>query len=123
MAALSYCTLPTSDVAKARAFYDPLLAGIGWGVVMEIPGRGVLYGDGISMIGLFTPYDGEPASTGNGAMFGIKFDSTDDAAAFHAKALELGGTCEGAPGERSPGAFFAYFRDPQGNKLCAYKLG
>ena len=47
----------------------------------------------------------------------------DEVDAFHAKALELGGTDEGAPGERTPGVYFAYFRDLDGNKLCGFKLG
>ncbi|WP_454885187.1 hypothetical protein [Sphingomonas oryzagri] len=33
------------------------------------------------------------------------------------------GTDEGAPGERGPGAYFAYFRDLDGNKLCGFKWG
>ena len=39
------------------------------------------------------------------------------------KALELGATTDGDPGERAPGVYFAYFRDLDGNKLCAYKFG
>jgi predicted lactoylglutathione lyase len=46
---------------------------------------------------------------------------------FHAKALALGGTDEGAPGLRGPEgpqAFYgAYFRDLDGNKLCAFRIG
>ncbi len=122
MASLSYCTVPTNDVAKAKGFYDALLGSIGWGVIMELP-RGYIYGDGTSIFGVMTPYDGNDASTGNGAMFGFRFDTPEGVSAFHAKALELGGTCEGAPGERMPGAYFAYFRDLEGNKLCAYALG
>jgi len=44
-----------------------------------------------------------------------------------AKALELGGSCEGPPGVRGDDgeqAFYAaYFRDPDGNKLCAFRIG
>jgi predicted lactoylglutathione lyase len=47
--------------------------------------------------------------------------------ALHAKAMDLGGTCEGSPGlrgEEGPQAFYgAYFRDPDGNKLCAFRMG
>lgn len=123
MANLNYCTVATNDVAEARKFYDALLGSIGWGVAMEIPGRGLVYGDGASMLGLFTPYDGKEANTGNGPMFGFRMDTPNEVAAFHAKGIELGGTCEGAPGERMPGAHFAYFRDREGNKLCAYAMG
>lgn len=41
--------------------------------------------------------------------------------------LQLGGACEGAPGLRGPDgeqAFYgAYFRDLDGNTLCAFKVG
>jgi hypothetical protein len=47
--------------------------------------------------------------------------------ALHATALKPGGTDEGAPGLRSPEgpqAFYgAYFRDPEGNKFCAFRTG
>lgn len=123
MASLSYCTVPTNDVAKAKGFYDALLGSIGWGIMMELPGRGYLYGDGASMLGVFSPYDGNEASVGNGAMFGFRLETRGDVDAFHTKGLELGGTCEGPPGERGPGSYFAYFRDLEGNKLCAFALG
>ncbi|MGE3917416.1 MAG: VOC family protein, partial [Hyphomicrobiaceae bacterium] len=47
--------------------------------------------------------------------------------AIHAKALALGGNDEGKPGLRGPNgpqAFYgAYFRDLDGNKLCAFHVG
>ncbi|MEL7482306.1 MAG: VOC family protein, partial [Pseudomonadota bacterium] len=40
------------------------------------------------------------------------------------KAIELGAADEGEPGERVPNFFYgAYFRDPDGNKICVCKLG
>jgi predicted lactoylglutathione lyase len=56
-------------------------------------------------------------------MVGFSFDSTEEVDAFYAKALELGATDEGEPGERGPGAYFSYFRDLDGNKITAYKFG
>jgi predicted lactoylglutathione lyase len=53
-------------------------------------------------------------------MVAIRLDSTDKVDAFHAKALELGGTDEGAPGQRSEAFYVAYFRDLDGNKLNAF---
>jgi predicted lactoylglutathione lyase len=41
----------------------------------------------------------------------------------HAAALANGATCEGPPGERMPTFYGAYFRDPDGNKICVYKMG
>jgi predicted lactoylglutathione lyase len=56
-------------------------------------------------------------------MLALRFDSTEAVDKFHAKALSLGGTDEGAPGERGPKMYFSYFRDLDGNKLCAYCMG
>jgi hypothetical protein len=59
-------------------------------------------------------------------MIGFPLETPEQIASFHAKAIELGGTCEGAPGprggEKSP-IHFAYVRDLDGNKLCAYTFG
>ncbi|MDX1734844.1 MAG: VOC family protein, partial [Halioglobus sp.] len=69
------------------------------------------------------PYDGKAATVGNGVMAAIRCDSQDLVKALHARALELGGTDEGAPGDRGDGFYAGYFRDPQGNKLNAFCLG
>mgnify|MGYP003577538437 CR=1 FL=1 len=64
---------------------------------------------------------------GSDNMTAIAADSRAKVDAIHAKALELGGTCEGPPGvrgEEGPQAFYgAYFRDLDGNKLCAFRIG
>lgn len=67
------------------------------------------------------PYDGRPAAVGNGQMLALlaKDRATVDRA--HAAALAHGGACEGPPGLRPqyhPDYYGAYFRDPDGNKLC-----
>jgi hypothetical protein len=48
------------------------------------------------------PYDKGPARCGNGDMVALVFDEFDKVEKFHARALELGGTDEGAPGFRGP---------------------
>ena len=71
-----------------------------------------------------TQFDQGTATPGNGAMIALRMVHRDDAARMHAKALELGGSCEGAPGPRGEhGVFAAYFRDLDGNKLNAYVPG
>lgn len=122
MPTLDYCTVSVVDLERATRFYDALLGSIGWAPVMVFPDRGRIYGDGTSMLGVMTPYDGREGMAGNGSMFGIRFDNPDALAAFHAKALELGAGNEGDPGERMPGAHMGYFRDPEGNKICGYVL-
>ena len=46
--------------------------------------------------------------------------TTDKVDAVHAKALELGGTDEGAPGPRGEQIYAGYFRDLDGNKFNAF---
>ena len=73
------------------------------------------------------PYDGNAATAGNGNMTAIACDRRARVDALHARAMELGGSDEGAPGVRGedgPQAFYgAYFRDLEGNKLCAFRIG
>ena len=124
MARLSYMTVGSRDLDRAMAFYDELLGSIGMSKVFDHPRGGRLYGGkGVGMFGVLKPFDGEEACVGNGSMGGFSFETTEEVDAFHAKALELGGTDEGQPGPRLPKTYFAYFRDLDGNKLCAYKLG
>jgi catechol 2,3-dioxygenase-like lactoylglutathione lyase family enzyme len=117
-------TVGSNKLEAAKVFYDALLGSIGMKGVYEHPSGGRLYrGKGTGLFGVLGPYDGEVACVGNGMMGGFDFESREEVDAFHARAIELGGRCEGAPGERMPGAYFAYFRDLDGNKLCGYKFG
>ena len=126
---IGYVTLGTNDIEKARAYYDALLGTIGAKRLMVLDGGFTLYGTGFGRPGLAVtpPYNGETATAGNGNMVALVMDSRDKVDAFHAKALELGGSDEGAPGVRGPEgdqAFYgAYFRDPEGNKICAFRIG
>ena len=127
---IGYVTLGTNDLDKARAFYDALLGELGATRKMEFPETGfTLYGTGDRRPGIAVtrPYDGKAASAGNGNMAAIAADSRATVNRLHAKALELGGSDEGAPGLRTPegpGAFYgAYFRDLDGNKLCVFRMG
>ena len=127
---LGYATVGTNDLDRARAFYDALLGEIGARRVMEFAETGfTLYGTGERRPGLAVtrPYDGQPARPGNGTMVALGMDSREKVDRLHAKAMELGGSDEGAPGLRGPEgerAFYgAYFRDLDGNKLCAFCIG
>ncbi len=124
-------TLGTDDLDRARAYYDALLGTIGATRLMQFgdeDGGFTMYGvsrDRPAIV-VTRPYDKQPAHHGNGNMVAIVMDNRERVDAFHAKALELGGTCDGPPGLRGPesiGAYFAYCRDLDGNKLCAYKMG
>lgn len=129
---LGYITLGTNDIAKARAFYDGLLGSIGATRLMEFGdelGGFTMWGTAWDKPGIAVtrPHNGAAATAGNGNMAAIVLDTRAKVDALHAKALELGGTCDGPPGLRGdegPQAFYgAYFRDPEGNKFCAFRMG
>ena len=62
-----------------------------------------------------------PATHGNGTMVAFKLLSIEKVKEVYSKAVELGASCEGVPGERNEGAFFgAYFRDFDGNKIAVF---
>jgi len=130
---IGYVTLGSDDMPRARSFYDELLGStIGAKRIMEFgddAGGFTMWGTGFDKPGLAVtnPYNKQPAVAGNGNMAAIATNSRSKVDEIHAKALALGGTCEGPPGlrgEEGPQAFYgAYFRDPDGNKLAAFCIG
>lgn len=118
---IGYVCIGTNNLDKATKFYDEVLGmlgakqtykgerGIGWGTAADKP-----------MLTVLKPFDGKPASVGNGVMVSLAASNADQVKALHSKVLALGGTCEGPPGDRGGGFFAAYFRDLDGNKLGAY---
>jgi catechol 2,3-dioxygenase-like lactoylglutathione lyase family enzyme len=129
---IGYATLGSDDLPRARAFYDALLGTIGAKRMMQLPedqGGFTLWGVsmGVPGIAVTRPFNQQPAAAGNGNMLALVMDERAKVDALHAKALELGGSCEGPPGvrgEEGPQAFYAaYFRDLDGNKLCAFRVG
>lgn len=122
---IGYVTLGTNDMEKAVEFYDQLFATIGAGRFIETD-QFVAWATGNDSAGVSVtkPFDGKPATVGNGSMVAIMLDSTEQVDAFYHKALELGGTCEGKPGLRGEmaGFYAGYFRDLDGNKLNAFHM-
>jgi len=118
---IGYVTLGTDDVPRAAKFYDELLAVVGakrvyggdnfvaWGTSMSDPALSVI-----------TPFDGQPASIGNGTMVALAVDAPEKVHAVHAKAIELGGSSEGDPGPRVDNFYAGYFRDLDGHKLNVF---
>jgi catechol 2,3-dioxygenase-like lactoylglutathione lyase family enzyme len=124
MVMLGYATVGSNNLEKAKDFYDALLGSVGVVGQFEHPTGGRIYGrNGAFFFGVLGPYNKQPATVGNGCMFAFKFDTREEVDAFYAKALALGGTDEGPPGYRGPTYYFSYFRDLEGNKLCAYSIG
>ncbi len=121
---IGYVTLGTNDMERACAFYDELMASVGYGRILEDESF-VAWGESMEEPGLSVtkPFDGNPATVGNGVMIALRMSSKDAVDAFYAKAIALGGSDEGAPGQRGEGFYAGYFRDPDGNKLNAFAVG
>ena len=120
---IGYATIGTNNLDKARGIYDPVMAALGGKRTMAFERMQFYGGNGQSMLAVCAPYDGQAATPGNGSMFGIPAASREAVDAAHAAALANGGRCEGEPGQRMEGFYGAYFRDLDGNKLCAFYTG
>lgn len=121
---IGYVTLGTNDLNRAAAFYDALLGEMGAGRFIESD-RLIAWAASPDqpMLAVCKPQDGNPASVGNGTMVALAAGSEENVRKLHAKALELGGSNEGDPGERMQGFYGGYFRDLDGNKLVAFTMG
>ena len=118
---IGYVTLGTNDMDKAAAFYDSLLGTLGANRMMEAETFiAWTNSPGAPAISIIKPADGNAATVGNGVMVAIAMDAPQKVDAFHAKALELGGSDDGTPGTRFGKFYAGYFRDLDGNKLNAF---
>jgi predicted lactoylglutathione lyase len=121
---IGYVTLGTKDLSRAAAFYDALLSELGAKRTMDFESF-ILWGNkpGAPALAACKPYDGNPATVGNGVMVALAAGSREKVDALYKKAIELGATDEGKPGERAPKFYAAYFRDLDGNKLNFFHFG
>jgi catechol 2,3-dioxygenase-like lactoylglutathione lyase family enzyme len=119
----SHVTIGTSDLERAIAFYDAVLAPLG---IQRVPGTKYKgwaswrRDDGPETLWVGLPHNRQPAHQGNGWMAAFTAPSRAAVDEAHAAALAHGGTDEGAPGPRPHYAdnyYGAYVRDPDGNKL------
>lgn len=119
---IGYVTLGTNDLKRAVAFYDELLAVIGAGRFMEIEDVFVAWAVAPDKPGLSVtrPFDGKPATPGNGTMVALAVDTKEMVHKVYDKAMELGGKDEGPAGPRGDEFYAGYFRDPDGNKLNVF---
>jgi catechol 2,3-dioxygenase-like lactoylglutathione lyase family enzyme len=121
---LAYATLGTDNMPRAMAFYDALFAKLGARRVWSTD-RFVAWSTSptASALAIGRPYDGKPATVGNGVMIALQVDSTAKVDEVHAQALALGAKDEGAPSRRSDDFYAGFFRDLDGNKLNVCFLG
>ncbi|MEM9622575.1 MAG: VOC family protein, partial [Pseudomonadota bacterium] len=106
---LGYTTIGVTDMARAENFYNELLAEIG---AQQLFGQDRIkfYGTGMdsAMLAICIPYDEQAQHQGNGNMIAIPGGNREGVDKLYAKAIELGATDEGEPGERMPVFYGAY---------------
>ena len=124
---IAYVTVGADDIAAARRFYDALLVPLGYGCREGPEGLSYAMPPGPAApppdFYVKPPFDGRPASSGNGAMVAFQAQGQAQVRALHAAGLRAGGRDDGAPGFRAAygaGFYVAYLRDPQGSKLALF---
>ena len=120
---IGYVTLGTNDLPRAAKFYDALAAELGVGRMMDFE-TFIAWGapGGAPGIGMTKPFDGNPATIGNGVMVALEAKDTDQVHRLYDIAMANGATDEGPPGPRGDSFYAGYFRDPDGNKLNAFVM-
>lgn len=115
---IGYACVGTNDFKRAAAFYDTLLAELGAKRFMDF-GTFIAWtsGKGKPGFALAQPHDKKAATVGNGSMIAFQVEKPEQVDALYSKAISLGATDEGPPGERGDNYYGAYFRDLDGNKL------
>ena len=122
---IGYVTIGALNSEQSGKFYDAVLGAIGYARAFS-DGGWIGYGPkGSDQHDVFVcpPFDGKPATFGNGTMIAFTAKSQDQVKAAHAAGLAHGGKDEGAPGYRPPDKqswYGAYLRDPTGNKIAVF---
>ena len=122
---IGYVTIGVNDMERAKEFYMDLFADNGAKMVTDL-GRiaFVSTGRGQPMLAVAEPYDKGDPQPGNGNMIAFTAASKEDVDALYDRAIALGATCDGPPGQRIPDRFYgAYLRDLDKNKICFFVFG
>lgn len=122
---LSHVFVGITDFERAFGFYAALMDSLNLKLKFRDVEAGwagwMTSGQPRPLFVIGRPYDGNPASAGNGQMLALLAPDRASVKHAHATALAHGGLCEGPPGLRPQyhaHYYGAYFRDPDGNKLC-----
>jgi catechol 2,3-dioxygenase-like lactoylglutathione lyase family enzyme len=126
MSIIDHVTIPVTDYARSKAFYESALAPLGVGVIMEF-GRACGFGrDGKPELwiaqGPASYQTAEDIARVTPIHVAIAARSRDEVDAFHRAALAAGARDFGAPGPRPeyhPGYYGAFVLDPDGHDIEA----
>ena len=119
---IGFVMVGTNNLDKATKFYDTLLGTIELQrVVTKEKYAGYALNKKPDDVEFYVtnPVNKEMATFGNGTMVTFLAETRESVNKFHKIALENGAINEGLPGEREDGNYYAYVRDPNGNKISA----
>ena len=126
---IAYVTVGADDIARAKLFYSAFLPVLGYGLTEGPAGLSytlpIPVGQPAASPDFYVkpPFDGCPATAGNGSMVAFEARNQAQVRDLHAAALAAGGSDEGQPGFRAgygPDFYLGYLRDPQGNKIAIF---
>ena len=119
---IDHVSIAVRDLAASTGFYEAVLGAIGMKAI-DVRDATVGFGKQYSEFWITVRGDMAPVAAGSGAHVCFRARSTEMVDAFHAAALEAGGSSEGAPGLRphdgEGGYYAAFIRDPDGNRIEA----
>ncbi|WP_251976693.1 VOC family protein [Salinicola avicenniae] len=124
----SHIMIGARDFTGLTNFYDKVLSPLGL-VRSEVPASASIWhypGQRWPLFAIREPFNGLPATWGNGTQVSFSAASVETVDEVWKRAIEAGGADEGKPGLRPQYAedyYGAYFRDPEGNKLCVVHVG
>jgi len=120
---LAFVTIGTNDLKSSAKFYDEILLPFS---IVQVDSdesyvgyADINYPENIELY-IMKPYNKKAASIGNGTMIAFLADTKKQVDQFHAIGLKNGGIDEGSPGPRHGEHYYAYIRDLDGNKICAF---
>lgn len=125
---LDHVSVGVTDMRKAQALYDPMLAPLGVKPVYPVDIGGMLvaigYGEAAdkAVFWIQLPINRQPASMGNGVHIAFQAPTRAAVDAFYLAALANGAIDDGGPGLRTeyhPNYYAAFIRDADGNKIEA----
>lgn len=121
---IDHLSITATDLDRAQTFYDAALGALGYPRVNRRPNA---IGYGVRDRGSDAPayvsvYLGTETLTPDNRHWAFRAQNRAAVRAFHAAALEHGGTDDGPPGLRPnyhPDYYAAFVRDPDGNRIEA----
>ncbi len=117
---IDHVSIPVADLIRARVFYEAVLAPLGLTCLVTRE-RTVGFGKRYPEFWLNLRPGTQPIAN-PGAHICLRAADAEAVRAFHAAAMDRGGSDEGAPGDRSAAMttyFAAFVIDPDGNKIEA----